>query len=249
QTSELKRYVIDIDRRAFEPTKVQLGNICYNYAEGQGLSHRFNKEKQSAGRDFVESFMKECQLTMRKPESTSAANVTGTKIIASAPRQRLSSKSAKVISAEVAFMTEGPQKPPQQNVTPQCACAMNAIGNFVPPLHGCTGVAHETGWMAAQIFLKYLQHFVNFVHSSAEAPVLLLIDNRATHTIGPQNIFLFVFPPHTSHKLQPLDVAFYSPLTAAYSHDCEDFMVNHPGIKNVVGIFGRAYLKTAIVRC
>ncbi|KAG8224203.1 hypothetical protein J437_LFUL002659 [Ladona fulva] len=30
QTSELKRYVIDIDRRDFGLTKVQLGNMCYN---------------------------------------------------------------------------------------------------------------------------------------------------------------------------------------------------------------------------
>ncbi|KAG8233259.1 hypothetical protein J437_LFUL009968 [Ladona fulva] len=35
----------------------------------------FNKEKQSAGRDFVESFMKEYQLTMRKPDSTSVARL------------------------------------------------------------------------------------------------------------------------------------------------------------------------------
>ncbi|KAG8238338.1 hypothetical protein J437_LFUL017199 [Ladona fulva] len=34
QTSELKWYVIDIDRRAFRLTKAQLGNTCYSYAEG-----------------------------------------------------------------------------------------------------------------------------------------------------------------------------------------------------------------------
>ncbi|KAG8226082.1 hypothetical protein J437_LFUL006389 [Ladona fulva] len=46
----------------------------------------------------------------------------------------------------------------------------------------------------------------------AEALVLLLMDNHATHTTleavdfcRAHNIFLLGFPPHTSHKQQPLD--------------------------------------------
>lgn len=60
------------------------------------------------------------------------------------------------------------------------------------------------------------------------------------------------FPAHTSHRLQPLDVALYGPLKKAYNNCCDDHMVNNPGstisIKNISAIFGKAYLKVASVR-
>ncbi|KAG8226083.1 hypothetical protein J437_LFUL006390 [Ladona fulva] len=84
----------------------------------------------------------------------------------------------------------------------------------------------------------------------AEALVLLLMDNHATHTTleavdfcRAHNIFLLGFPPHTSHKQQPLDVIFYSPFKAGYRQGCDDFMVNYPGsaiaIKDLAGILER----------
>lgn len=60
------------------------------------------------------------------------------------------------------------------------------------------------------------------------------------------------FPPHTSHRLQPLDVRFYGHLKTAYSQACDDFLVSNPGtcitITHVPKIFGTAYFKVATIQ-
>ncbi|KIK12879.1 hypothetical protein PISMIDRAFT_59393, partial [Pisolithus microcarpus 441] len=37
------------------------------------------------------------------------------------------------------------------------------------------------------------------------------------------NIHLFALPPHTTHKLQPLDVGVFGPLQRSWSKQCEDY--------------------------
>jgi hypothetical protein len=76
----------------------------------------------------------------------------------------------------------------------------------------------ENGWINGQLFLEWLQHFCDVVKPSKEDPVLLIMDNHASHcTLAAYNfckekgIVVFI-PLHTSPRLQPLDVAFYSSL-------------------------------------
>ena len=45
------------------------------------------------------------------------------------------------------------------------------------------GVACESGWMNAEIFFQWLQHFKQHVHSSAARPVLLILDDTVTTKI------------------------------------------------------------------
>lgn len=45
QVEELKQYVTDIDKRAFGLSRKQFASVCFDYAEKNGLSHRFNAEK------------------------------------------------------------------------------------------------------------------------------------------------------------------------------------------------------------
>ena len=58
-------------------------------------------------------------------------------------------------------------------------------------------------------------------------------------------------PPQTSHRLQPLNVSFYGPLSAAYNKGCASYLHSHPGQKisayEVAELFGEAYKKTANV--
>lgn len=42
-------------------------------------------------------------------------------------------------------------------------------------------------------------------------------------------IILLTIPPHTSHKLQPLDRTVYGPLKSFNNTACDDWMVSHPG--------------------
>lgn len=108
-------------------------------------------------------------------------------------------------------------------------------GNTVPPvfifprvifkdymLHdaplGSLGLAHKTGWMTEENFLKALHHFVKYVKCTKEKKILLLMDNHETHVnlnvinyARENGIVILTFPPHCSHRLQPLDVSVYGP--------------------------------------
>lgn len=71
--------------------------------------------------------------------------------------------------------------------------------------------------MTADIFKKYLQHFINNVKPSKEHPVLLILDNHFTHSsikvidlARDNGVIILTLPPHCSHKMQPLDVSVLS---------------------------------------
>ena len=86
------------------------------------------------------------------------------------------------------------------------------------------GFVTDSGFINQDGFLDYIKHFAHHTRRSLASPVLLLLDNHSSHislavidycrTIG---IHLLSIPPHSSHKLQPLDVAFYGPLKTSYA--------------------------------
>jgi hypothetical protein len=66
--------------------------------------------------------------------------------------------------------------------------------------------------------------------------ILILYDGPTTHinqelikSAKNNNIILFVLPPHSSHFLQPLDVACFSPLKNAYNSYAHTFLKENPG--------------------
>ncbi|GFO19549.1 tigger transposable element-derived protein 6 [Plakobranchus ocellatus] len=109
--------------------------------------------------------------------------------------------------------------------------SINAIGNSMPPFlvfprvniqehwtltapvgTACDAHPNASGWMTTQNFLRFLDHFKNYAKPSAESPVLLILDNHASHVSSEviqfckmNNITLLSFPPHCSHEMQPLD--------------------------------------------
>lgn len=110
----------------------------------------------------------------------------------------------------------------------------------------------ESGWMTSDIFLKVLKHLCQYSRSTKEDPILLLMDNHETHCnleaiqYAKQNgIVLLTFPPHCSHRLQPLDVGVYGPFKEKFKVASNDWMLNHPGrtisIHNVIEIARSAY--------
>lgn len=149
--------------------------------------------------------------------------------------------------------------------------AVNAIGNFIPPFlvfprvnvrefmyvgapPGTVGVGHSkhSGWMTKENFVQFLNHFILHVKCSREHKVLLLMDNHESHIslesleLAKNNgIVLLTFPPHCSHKLQPLDVSVYFPFQNAYNKAAQQWMVNHPGspmtIYNIGEVIGKSF--------
>lgn len=149
--------------------------------------------------------------------------------------------------------------------------AMNAVGNAVPPLlvfprhkfkasmirgapTGTKGCASPSGWSTQKIFVEWLHHFKEHVHASKESPCLLLMDNHTTHVsiesldfAKDNGIVLFTFPPHCSHRLQPLDVSVFGPLKRYFNVECNTWLYNHPGqrvsIYEVAELLGKSFLK------
>ena len=102
--------------------------------------------------------------------------------------------------------------------------------------HGSVGAATRTGWINEEIFLKYLLHFIKETRCSNEKPVLLIMDNHEAHIsiktidLAKENgITILTIPPHTSHRLQPLDRAVYGPYKKAYYQAIDAWLRSNPG--------------------
>nr|XP_047124426.1 MFS-type transporter clz9-like [Hydra vulgaris] len=117
------------------------------------------------------------------------------------------------------------------------ACTINAIGNSIPPFFifprknfkdrflisaptGSAGDANPSG----------------NTKCTKEKPCLLLLDNHETHLsiegldLAKNNgIVMLTFPPHCTHKLQPLDKAVYGPLKNYINNAMTSWLVMNPG--------------------
>ncbi|XP_055902279.1 uncharacterized protein LOC129938634 [Eupeodes corollae] len=131
-------------------------------------------------------------------------------------------------------------------------CIISATGQFIPPvmifprvhfkdhmLSGAPpatlGLANSSGWMNSECFVKVMEHFVNFTLSSKENPTLLIMDNHESHinlnalNIAKDNgVVILTLPPHSSSKMQPLDVTVYKPFKTAYNNAIDNFMMQNP---------------------
>lgn len=88
---------------------------------------------------------------------------------------------------------------------------------------GAMGLAHVSGWMTENNFVKAMEHFESHVKQTDENAAILILDSHASHVNLPvielaRNNFITIltFPPHCSHRLQPLDVTVYGPLKTRY---------------------------------
>ena len=153
-----------------------------------------------------------------------------------------------------------------------CA-AVNGSGNTVPPMFifprmryhdwyvrggplGCIGAANKSGWMTADEFVQFMKHFIKHVRPTRESPVLLLLDNHSSHLnveaidlARDNGIVMLSFPPHCSHRLQPLDRSVFGPFKRSFSLHMDSWMRSHPGqtvsIYNVPEIAAEAWLTAA----
>lgn len=100
-------------------------------------------------------------------------------------------------------------------------------------------------------FVDFLKHFVEHAKCSKEKPCLLLDDHCSHLSIDGLNfakangIIMLSFPPHCSHRLQPLDRSVYGPLKKHVNSVSDSRMRNNPGktltIYDIPGIVAIAY--------
>ena len=115
-----------------------------------------------------------------------------------------------------------------------------------------------TGYIDQTLFLGWLHHFQAVTNCSINAKHLLLLDGHESHKTleaveyGRTNgIVMISLPPHSSHRLQPLDCTFFKTLNTNYERQVHSFMMSHHGERvtqfHVAGLFGAAYNRSATV--
>jgi hypothetical protein len=142
------------------------------------------------------------------------------------------------------------------------AC-MSALGNTIPPtiifksqsgdlqntwLEGFDYSEHEgyfstseSGWTNHQIAITWLQHFHESTWPiSGYQKRLLLLDGHSSHVsieflklAVDYQILVMVFPPHTTHRLQPLDISIFSPLAHYYSDALDEHIRQSKGFSSM----------------
>lgn len=129
---------------------------------------------------------------------------------------------------------------------------VNAAGHYIPPvfiiprkrwndsfmrgtIDGSKGILHQNGWMTGECFLETLQHVQAKTFCSVDNKIILIMDNAVCHlnihaiNYAIENgIVIVTLPPHTTSKLQPLDVSVYGPFKTYLRSLHSDFTLMHP---------------------
>lgn len=300
QEKELVEYLVKMEQRLFGLTAKELRSLAFQLALRNDRDNPFNKEEEMAGEDWLKGFMtRHPEISLRKPESTSAARAMGFNKVAVSNFfslltdvvQKYQFSPGKMYNVDEVGITVNPKghsrivalKGRRQvgTITPAERCetitaeiCFSAVGVYMPPMlifprkrmrqeflvglpPGSWVEVHETGWIQKESFLSWFRNFVAFSGASKESPVLLLLDGHASHTKSidlidlarEKGVVLLCFPPHCTHKLQPLDVAFTKPLSKYYEDEVRKWLRSHPGrvvsLFQIASLFGAAYLQAA----
>lgn len=303
QEDELVAYVKDMELRLFGLTTTDLRRLAYQLAIRNKLQHNFNTEKQLAGLDWLKGFFsRHTDLSLRKPEATSAARAMGFNEVSvgkffdllDSLMDRYNFQASSIYNVDELGLTAVPKTQSKvialkgrrqvgtltsaergQLVTVELC--MSAAGHYIPPLlvfprvrmkaellngapHGTIAACQPNGWMQTEIFVQWLGHFIAHVRPSKDKPVLLILDGHVTHTknldlidLARKNgVIILCLPPHCTHKCQPLDVSFNSPLNQFYSQEVKAWLRMNPGRVvtqfQIASLFGRAYQRAATMQ-
>ena len=156
-------------------------------------------------------------------------------------------------------------------------CCSNAEGQFIPPAlifprkrmndprlmdgapPGARGMCSDSGWVNSDLFLEWLSFFVDQVKPSEEHSALLVLDNHESHRAfqvldyaTTHHVQLLTVPPHTTHRLQPMDLTVYGPLAIYFEQAVDVFQKNHPSrriqMTDMAKLFNDAYPRACTVK-
>lgn len=98
-------------------------------------------------------------------------------------------------------------------------------------------VSSENGWMETELFCNYFNK--NFLRNCVpQRPILLIFDGHSTHldiklieSAVANDVTILKLPPHSSHLLQPMDLAVFRSLKCAWDAKLVKWQRNHIGQK------------------
>ena len=128
---------------------------------------------------------------------------------------------------------------------------INAAGTFIPPVFilprkrwndsfmrgttdGSKGILHQNDWMNGERFLETLQHVPKRTHCSPDKKIILIMNNAVCHMnihaveyAIENGIVIVTLPPHTTAKLQSLDVSVFGLFKTHLQAIQNDFYLMH----------------------
>ena len=102
--------------------------------------------------------------------------------------------------------------------------------------------ASPKGWTNEELGLSWLKKIFEAPTRSkaGNSKRLLIVDGHSSHLnmkfidyCDTHAIILAILPPHSTHRLQPLDVAVFSPLANAYSKQIDDHIQSSHGFSRI----------------
>lgn len=117
---------------------------------------------------------------------------------------------------------------------------MNAARTFVPPMmifprknmkpelkYGAQPDAVSASGRIQHIFTQWFKHFLSCVKPTEDDLAVLVLDGHYSHTKNTHvidmarnnHVSLICLPPHSTHKMQPLDVAFIRSFKIYYTQE------------------------------
>ena len=110
--------------------------------------------------------------------------------------------------------------------------------------HDASFASSPNGWTNNKLGLAWLEQIFD-KHTKKKAAQgrewrLLFVDGHGSHInmsfldwCEQHRIYVAVYPPHTTHRLQPLDVSLFSPLATYYSLNLEQFIEQTTALSNI----------------
>ena len=297
---ELCAYILRMEEVLLGLSRDDVRHVAYQFAVRNNIPNNFNQQSQMAGYDWLMSFRhRHPEISLRTPEATSAARARGFNRVNVDAFYALygtlldahTFEPGNIYNVDETGITTVQGKPSkvlgrcgkkqigcltsaERGTLVTAVIAMNAAGNYVPPMlifprvrrkpemmngapPGSIFACHPSGWMQTDLFTDWFRHFIAFAKPANNKPVLLVLDGHATHTKNidvidlarQHNVHIICLPPHCTHRLQPLDVAFMKPLSSYYDEAVRIWLRSHPGrvvtIHQIAALFGGAYLKAA----
>ena len=111
-------------------------------------------------------------------------------------------------------------------------------GKRVPNYHISDDIADgynlshtDKGWISSEVFFEWLANiFFPSVQNKATFPIILFVDGHKSHVnlsvsefCRDHDIILYCLPAHSSHALQPLDVACFGPIKRKWNDKLSEF--------------------------
>jgi len=108
------------------------------------------------------------------------------------------------------------------------------------------------GGYRARFFSQWFLHFSKHTKPTKDDPVILVLHGHCSHTrnlevitLARENyVYIICLPPHSSHKMQPLDKAFMGRPKTFCCQEIEKWLRSHPGrvvaVYHIGELFGNA---------